>query len=207
MKIDIYPLDRFNDTLQSAKCPRDLFGENPPKSHREVADLLKVLRASKEEFRNKDISTTVAFEKLETFLEWTRHLVISANFDQEDSEYKTGQEYLLKLKIPIQDFEGKKMFRVNYYSKTVFFSIISAEAFLGFWWHDRYELVRDGSIVHEGQVDFAGFKADCNLFTDSRKPHGEYRLRFLAEEFEIGDEIHFYTIKYRNAGAFLYLGV
>lgn len=203
MKINTPPFDRFNDTLKSATHPRDLFGENPPRSHVEIVNLLKALRALKEKTGPMDIMTHMAFDKLEIFLEWSRHLLIFARWGKKNPKPELEQEYRLKLEILVQVFKGKKMFRLDHYSKTVFFSKISAEVLEGLWWNDKYELIRAGKVFHSGNVRYLGTRNDCNVFNDSRRESGDYRFGFSPEEFEVGDEIHIFTVKHQSAWCFL----
>jgi hypothetical protein len=201
MKIRIKPFDDFDHVLSRARCPYDLFGENPPKTYKEVLEMLKALRELSKKTKVKDMLTQMAFEKMEIFLEWTRDLTLLPSLLDEDSNYNSRREYRLKLAIRVVEFEQRKVFRLDFDSKTIFFSRFSAEAFLGLWWHDNFEVIRGGKICRVGHVRHVGGMSDCNIFTNIETGVGDFI--FKADNFEFEDVINFYTIKYNNALDFL----
>lgn len=196
MKIDIPPFDQFNSTLSAAKCPYDLFGENQPKTSSEVLEMLKNLRALSEQIKHKDIMTSMAFQKLETFLEWMRLMIILPSL----GKYHDKKDYRVKLVIKVQMFEENKSFRLDYSQVKSFFNTVSAESFLGLWWHDKFEVVRDGKVVCNGFVIHTGGMSDCNKFCGLSTSQGS---SLLATDFEVGDEIHIYTIKHHTGSDFM----
>ena len=203
MKIDTPPFDRFNATLEKAKNPRDLFGDNPPKNHLEIVGLLKSLRELRNGRSSWDMITHMSLDKLENFLEWAKYLVLFARFGKSNPKPECNQEYRLKLVIKVQEFEGKKMFRLDHASKNIFFTSISAQSLQGLWWHDQYEIHSHGTIIHSGVVMYKGTRDDCNAFIDSQTNSDKWHLHFLPDEFELGEEIHIYTVQYQTVWQFL----
>lgn len=221
MKIKPFNYNNFRyweQKLQNAKTPEDVFGNDPPVGVIELNKILADFNSFQLSEAGRKLSgfnppqNIIIFEKFETFLRWLKDKLLQPEGSIYSYCPQVSLEYRYALVFEVVLFEGKKRFKVllnkRNDSLVSFINSVNAISFSSYWNQDNYEIIYADRTKGDfcSYIRVYGTHAAQECFMDCPLSAGKPNYTIDAIGLEVGDKLIVKSIHFGSMREFLCKG-